>query len=107
MPRTATCSPSSSPPPPTIARPLIADPDFPAKLLSGRESQIRPCVSCNEDCRAFDPVLLCSVSPELAPPGMARRPAAPLVVQRDIGDGHGAVAIVGAGPAGLECAHSL
>ncbi len=65
-----------------IARPLIADPDFPAKLLSGREAKIRPCVSCNEDCRAFDPVLLCSVNPELAPPGMARRPAAPLVVQR-------------------------
>ena len=39
-----------------IARPLIADPDFPAKLLSGREDQVRPCVSCNEDCRAFDPV---------------------------------------------------
>ena len=90
-----------------IARPLIADPDFPAKLLSGREDQVRPCVSCNEDCRAFDPVLLCSVNPELAPPGMARRPAAPLLVQRGAPDGDGPVAIVGAGPAGLECATSL
>jgi 2,4-dienoyl-CoA reductase-like NADH-dependent reductase (Old Yellow Enzyme family) len=90
-----------------IARPLIADPDFPAKLLSGREDQVRPCVSCNEDCRAFDPVLLCSVNPELAPPGMARRPAAPLLVQRGAPDDDGPVAIVGAGPAGLECATSL
>lgn len=90
-----------------LARPLIADPDFPAKLLSGREAEIRPCVSCNEDCRAFDPVLLCSVNPELAPPGMARRPAAPLIVHRGGSGERGPVAIVGAGPAGLECAASL
>jgi 2,4-dienoyl-CoA reductase-like NADH-dependent reductase (Old Yellow Enzyme family) len=90
-----------------VARPLIADPDFPAKILSGREARIRPCVSCNEDCRAFDPVLLCSVNPELAPPGMPRRPAAPLIVQRGAGEGSAPVAIVGAGPAGLECATAL
>jgi len=90
-----------------IARPLIADPDLPAKLLSGRAAQVRPCVSCNEDCRTFDPVLLCSVNPELAPAGAARRPAAPLMVQQ-AGDGPaGSVAIVGAGPAGLECAVAL
>jgi 2,4-dienoyl-CoA reductase (NADPH2) len=90
-----------------IARPLIADPDFPAKLLAGREAAIRPCVSCNEDCRTFDPVLLCSVNPELAPPGMARRPAQPLVVQRSATAQRGPVAVVGAGPGGLECATSL
>lgn len=90
-----------------IARPLIADPDFPAKLLSGREAEIRPCVSCNEDCRTFDPVLLCSVNPELAPPGMTHRPASPLVIGRGASEERGPVAIVGAGPAGLECAASL
>jgi 2,4-dienoyl-CoA reductase (NADPH2) len=89
-----------------MARPLIADPDLPAKLLSGRERQVRPCVSCNEDCRAFDPVLLCSVNPELAPDGMTRRPAAPLLVRR-ADRAAGRVAIVGAGPAGLECATAL
>ena len=71
-----------------MARPLIADPDLPAKLLSGRAAQVRPCVSCNEDCRTFDPVLLCSVNPELAPAGAARRPAAPLLVQQ-AGGGRG------------------
>jgi 2,4-dienoyl-CoA reductase (NADPH2) len=90
-----------------VARPLIADPDMPAKLLSGREAEVRPCVSCNEDCRAFDPVLLCSVNPELAPSGATRRPASPLVAQRGGGGEAARVAIVGAGPAGLECATAL
>jgi 2,4-dienoyl-CoA reductase (NADPH2) len=90
-----------------MARPLIADPDFPIKLLSGREVRIRPCVSCNEDCRAFDPQLLCSVNPTLAPPGQAHRPAKPLLVARGHASGEGPVAIVGAGPAGLECATAL
>jgi 2,4-dienoyl-CoA reductase (NADPH2) len=87
-----------------VARPLIADPDMPTKILEGREESIRPCVSCNEDCRAFDPVLLCSVNPDLGPHSGEARPAAPLVVQRAAAPGGGPVAIVGAGPAGLECA---
>ena len=109
-----------------MARPLIADPDLPRKLLSGREREVRPCVSCNEDCRAFDPALLCSVNPELGPPGEARRPARPLLVRGpssagggrvsvvaggaadlESATGGGRVAIVGAGPAGLECATAL
>lgn len=90
-----------------VARALIADPDMPRKLLAGREADVRPCVACNEDCRAFDPVLLCSVNPDLAPPGATRRPAAPLVVRR-VQNGVGrSVALVGAGPAGLECATSI
>ena len=90
-----------------MARALIADPDMPRKLLGGRAAEIRPCVACNEDCRAFDPVLLCSVNPELGPPGADRRPAAPLVVRRAAEPAGGRVAIVGAGPAGLECAFAL
>jgi 2,4-dienoyl-CoA reductase-like NADH-dependent reductase (Old Yellow Enzyme family) len=90
-----------------MARALIADPDMPRKLLSGRAADVRPCVACNEDCRAFDPVLLCSVNPELGPPGAPRRPAAPLVVRRGVEPSGGRVAIVGAGPAGLECAVTL
>jgi 2,4-dienoyl-CoA reductase-like NADH-dependent reductase (Old Yellow Enzyme family) len=90
-----------------MARALIADPDMPRKLLGGRAADIRPCVACNEDCRAFDPVLLCSVNPELGPPGAERRPAAPLVVRRNAEPAAGSVAIVGAGPAGLECSLTL
>jgi 2,4-dienoyl-CoA reductase (NADPH2) len=87
-----------------VARPLIADPEFPRKLLEGREHEARPCVGCNEDCRLFDPVLLCSVNPDLALPGELRRRAAPIVVQTG---GGGDVAIVGGGVAGLECALTL
>jgi 2,4-dienoyl-CoA reductase (NADPH2) len=88
-----------------LARGLIADPDLPRKFLAGRPETVRPCVACNEDCRAFDPTLLCSVNPSLAPPGRDRRPAAPLAFGD--GTGEGPVAIVGAGPGGLECALAL
>ncbi len=90
-----------------VARPLIADPDFPAKLLAGRDEEIRPCVSCNEDCRAFDPVLLCSVNPDLGPSPHGPRPAAPLLARHAVATASGRIAIVGAGPAGLECAASI
>lgn len=89
-----------------MARPYIADPALPSKILGGRAAEVRPCVSCNEDCRAFDPCTLCSVNPELAPPGHRRRPAAPLRLGPAAASG-GAVAVVGAGPAGLECALRL
>ena len=90
-----------------LARSLIADPDLPRKILSGRPNRVRPCVGCNEDCRAFDPVLLCSVNPELAPPGADLRPALPLVVRAPATERAGPVAVVGAGPAGLEAALAL
>jgi 2,4-dienoyl-CoA reductase-like NADH-dependent reductase (Old Yellow Enzyme family) len=89
-----------------MARPFIADPELPSKLLAGRWPEVRPCVSCNEDCRAFDPCLLCSVNPDLAPPGQRQRPAVPLAIATSGGAGE-RVAVVGAGPAGLECAMRL
>ncbi|MGW5381151.1 oxidoreductase [Nocardia sp. NPDC003963] len=89
-----------------MARPFVADPDIAVKLLRGEDSRIRPCVSCNEDCRSFTPVLLCSVNPVLAPPGLPARPARPLRFGAPTGR-TGRVAIVGAGPAGLEAAFRL
>lgn len=89
-----------------MARPHIADPDVTLKLLDGREGEIRPCVACNEDCRAFDPVGLCVVNPDLAPPGASTRPAEPLRVGGS-GNRSGNVTVVGAGPAGLEAAVTL
>jgi 2,4-dienoyl-CoA reductase (NADPH2) len=89
-----------------MARPFIADPRLPRKILAGRWPEVRPCVSCNEDCRAFDPCLLCSVNPDLAPPGYEQRPAVPRRLAPSAGGGR-RVAVVGAGPAGLECAVRL
>ncbi len=90
-----------------LTRALIADPDLPLKLASRRDHAIRPCVACNEDCRAFDPVLLCSVNPALAPPGETWRPAAPVVRGAGLTSAPRRVAVIGAGPAGLECALGL
>ena len=91
-----------------LTRALIADPDLPRKVLGGRSSDVRPCVACNEDCRAFEPVVLCAVNPDLAPPGRTRRPARPQVLRWEaerLGDARAAV--VGGGPGGLECALHL
>ena len=64
-------------------------------------------MSCNEDCRAFDPTLLCSVNPSLAPPGHTERPAVPVHVRRGDRAALRRVAVVGAGPGGLEAAATL
>ena len=90
-----------------MARGLIADPELPNKILSGKRRAVRPCTACNEDCRLFEPVLLCSVNPDLAPPGQRERPARPYVVGSGLAGAARRVAVVGAGPAGLECATSL
>jgi 2,4-dienoyl-CoA reductase (NADPH2) len=87
-----------------VARALIADPDLPRKVLEGRHHEVRPCVACNEDCRTFEPTLLCSVNPDLAPPGLSSRPAAPLRIGAPESARPRRIGIVGAGPAGLECA---
>ena len=80
------------------ARPLFADPDLPEKLLGGRTDEIRPCIRCNtclqreqSGARA-----LCAINPrtgredEYVPPPRRKRE----------------VAVVGAGPAGIQAALS-
>jgi len=90
-----------------VARALIADPNMPNKVLAGEEDTVRPCTACNEDCRAFEPSGMCSVNPDLAPAGSARRPATPIVLTLSTRRDRPAVAVVGAGPAGMECALTL
>ncbi|MGW3689508.1 oxidoreductase [Streptomyces sp. NPDC005125] len=89
-----------------MARPFIADPDFARKMVSGDERSVRPCTSCNEGCRTFEPTGSCSVNPELGPPRALARPAVPLMLTRP-GSHSGPVAVVGAGPSGMECAMAL
>jgi thioredoxin reductase len=90
-----------------MARALIADPDLPTKVLAGAERSVRPCTACNEDCRTFEPTGLCTVNPDLAPPGLTVRPAAPLLLSSPREAASAGVAVVGAGPAGMECALTL
>ena len=82
----------------SMARPLLADPDWVEKAASGREDEINTCIACNQGC--LDKVFAgkratCLVNPRaayeteliVAPTPAARR-----------------VAVVGAGPAGLAAA---
>ncbi|KAA9149859.1 FAD-binding protein [Amycolatopsis acidicola] len=86
------------------ARAHIADPDFARKVLEGRGGEIRPCTACLQDCRTYEPTGLCVVNPDLAPAGEQRRPARPLLLTDSRRASGGGLLVVGAGPAGLECA---
>ncbi|MGP4044097.1 oxidoreductase [Streptomyces sp. 2A115] len=94
-----------------MARPFMADPDFARKVIAGDERSVRPCTGCNEGCRTFEPTGSCTVNPELGPPGAAARPAVPLLLTRPGGGSGpvvgGPVAVLGAGPGGMECALAL
>ena len=86
----------------SMARPLLADPDFVAKAAAGRADEINTCIACNQACldHAFaNKPVSCLVNPRAGretklvllpvPKPRARR-----------------VAVVGAGPAGLAAAVS-
>ncbi|WP_392424276.1 FAD-dependent oxidoreductase [Barrientosiimonas humi] len=87
----------------SMARPLLADPDFGAKVAAGRADEINTCIACNQACldHTFaNKRATCLVNPRagretslvLLPVPTARRKQ---------------VAVVGAGPAGLAAAVSL
>lgn len=82
----------------SLARPLLADPDWANKARSGRTQAINTCIACNQACldHVFENKLAsCLVNPRAAhETELAYRP-----VSRPR-----RVAVVGAGPAGLACA---
>ncbi len=83
-----------------MARPLLADPEFPNKAASGREAQINTCIACNQAC--LDRIFAGKNATCLVNPRAARETElvlAPVKVARKI-------CVVGAGPAGLACAVS-
>ncbi|MER5178406.1 NADPH-dependent 2,4-dienoyl-CoA reductase [Streptomyces sp. NPDC002896] len=84
----------------SLARPLLADPDFVAKAGAGRPEAINTCIGCNQACldHTFSgKITSCLVNPRachetelvLEPTRLRKR-----------------VAVVGAGPAGLACSVS-
>jgi NADPH-dependent 2,4-dienoyl-CoA reductase/sulfur reductase-like enzyme len=82
-----------------MGRPLLADPYLPQKAFDGKEDEIRPCIACNEGCykRILQQLdVLCSVNPGLGREPEARVTRSPHPKR---------VAVIGAGPAGLEAAH--
>ena len=87
------------------ARPSIADPFLPAKIDTGREQDIRECIGCNICISSWhDGVpVRCTQNPTAGEEwrrGWHPERIAPAAAPA-------AVLIVGAGPAGLECALSL
>lgn len=80
-----------------MTRALIADPAMPERIRQLSEGAPRPCIAINEGCRprSATAAISCTVNPAVADRSMARLiPAA----QRK------KVAVIGAGPAGMEAA---
>ena len=83
-----------------LARPLLADPDWPRKAYAGDVARIRPCIGDQEGCInefIHGGHIQCSVNPRT---GFEERipaevPPAPVPKK---------VAVIGAGPAGILCA---
>ncbi|MGB0210667.1 NADPH-dependent 2,4-dienoyl-CoA reductase [Algiphilus sp.] len=82
----------------SLARPLLADPDFVSKSAEGRPERINTCIACNQACLDHTFQLKrasCLVNPYAAyETELVRHPATEKK----------RVAVVGAGPAGLACA---
>jgi len=89
-----------------MTRALIADADLVAKVRAGAPDTVRPCVRCNQTCRVRDnrnPVVTCIGDPRS---GHETQDVDVEGTNSHEGQGH-RVLVVGAGPAGLECARAL
>jgi 2,4-dienoyl-CoA reductase (NADPH2) len=84
-----------------MCRPMIADPLMPKKVLEGREEEIRHCVACNLCLsRLFrDAPMTCYINPVCA------HESNPEFADPQPAEEEKEIIIVGAGPAGLECAY--
>lgn len=84
-----------------LGRALIADPDFPKKVLEGRVKEIRQCIACNCGCRnrlMNGLHIRCSFNP-IAGREIDYKEEVPSLKGNKKN-----VTVVGGGPAGLECA---
>ncbi len=84
----------------SMARPLLADPDFVAKAAAGRADEINTCIACNQAC--LDHVFANQKASCLVNPRAGRETELVLLPTRSARS----VAVVGAGPAGLAAAVS-
>ena len=85
----------------SMARPLLADPDFVNKAARGLSAEINTCIACNQACldHAFkNKVASCLVNP---------RACHETELHYDRTQQPKRIAVIGAGPAGLACATTL
>jgi len=85
----------------SMARPLLADPEWVAKAAGGRADEINTCIACNQAC--LDHTFTRTTASCLVNPRAGRETVFRLEPVRRVKR----VAVVGAGPAGLSCAVSL
>ena len=85
----------------SMARPLLADPEFVRKAAAGRADEINTCIACNQAC--LDHVFSGRMSSCLVNPRACHETE--LVIRP--ASARKRVAVVGAGPAGLACATTL
>ena len=82
----------------SMARPLLADPEFVRKAAENRADEINTCIACNQACLDYvfeQKVASCLVNPRASHETELNYAPAPRSRR---------VAVVGAGPAGLACA---
>ena len=84
----------------SMARPLLADPAFIAKVSEGRADEINICIACNQAC--LDHTFANKRASCLVNPRAGRETELQLTVV----PARRRVAVVGAGPAGLACAEA-
>ncbi|MGB7364674.1 MAG: NADPH-dependent 2,4-dienoyl-CoA reductase [Rhodococcus sp. (in: high G+C Gram-positive bacteria)] len=85
----------------SLARPMLADPDWLVKAGSGRRDEINTCIACNQAC--LDHVFVHKKASCLLNPRAGHETELVLSPTRRASD----VAVVGAGPAGLSTAVAL
>jgi 2,4-dienoyl-CoA reductase (NADPH2) len=82
----------------SLARPLLADPEFANKVASGRTAEINTCIACNQACLDYifsERSASCLVNPRAGLELQSHTTPAAKALR---------IAIVGAGPAGIACA---
>lgn len=84
-----------------MGRALIADPELPNKLQRGSPEDVRRCIACLDGCIArvlANRTLMCTVNPAVGRWDVLRRRNGPVERKK--------IAVIGAGPAGLEAARA-
>ncbi len=82
----------------SMARPLLADPEFPNKAKRGAFSEINTCIACNQAC--LDNVFKNKIASCLVNPSTAREAEFKIIKAQSTKR----IAVVGGGPAGMACA---
>lgn len=82
-----------------LGRPLVADPELPIKAQTGRDTEIRPCMACNQGCLAntfFDRPITCLAN------GICGRE---LEFPTEKAPTSKKILVIGGGPSGCEAAY--